>query len=262
MKTTLNAADGTSIAFEQVGSGRPVILIGGAFNDRTTVAALAAGLAPDFTAVAYDRRGRGGSGDGKSRSVQREVEDLAALVDRVGGRASLVGHSSGGVLALEAAMAGVPVDKVVVYEPPYVADGTRPRPDADLADRVKALLALHQRDEAAALFLTEAVGLPSEMVAGMRASDHWPFLAGLAHSLPYDLALFDPGHGIPTERLARIRTPVLAISGSRTAPWLAASTRAVAVCIPDCRYETLDGQDHGILHNPGALIPPLVEFLA
>src|SRR5690349_9339311 len=117
---TVTSADGTPIAFDRTGDGTPVILVGGAFNDRTTVAGLAATLSPDFTAIAYDRRGRGDSGPGAVYSVEREVEDLAALIDHVGGSAAVFGHSSGAVLALEAAARGVAMTSLAVYEPPYV----------------------------------------------------------------------------------------------------------------------------------------------
>ncbi|HEY3467056.1 MAG TPA: alpha/beta hydrolase, partial [Amycolatopsis sp.] len=103
----VTSADGTTIFFEQRGTGAPVILVGGAFNDRTTVAALAGVLAPDFTTITYDRRGRGDSGDTAPYAVEREIEDLAALIAQVGGTASVFGHSSGAVLALEAAAAGI-----------------------------------------------------------------------------------------------------------------------------------------------------------
>ena len=176
MKTTLKtvtSADGTVIAFEQTGDGPPVILIGGAFNDRSTVAGLAAVLAPEVTAIAYDRRGRGDSADSGSYTVQREIDDVAALISHAGGSASVFGHSSGAILALEAAQRGVAIDKLAVYEPPYVVEGTRARPGVDLADRVQALIDEGRRDEAAALFLAEGVGVPAEMVEGMRTSEMW-----------------------------------------------------------------------------------------
>src|SRR6266508_2492662 len=124
---TVTSADSTTIAYEQTGDGPPVILVGGAFNDRTRVAALAAELAPALTAICYDRRGRGDSGDAAGYAVEREIEDLAALVEHAGGEAAVFGHSSGAILALEAARQGVAMRKLVVYEPPYVMDDSRLR---------------------------------------------------------------------------------------------------------------------------------------
>jgi pimeloyl-ACP methyl ester carboxylesterase len=240
----------------------PVILIGGAFNDRTTVAALAVTLATDVTVVSYDRRGRGDSGDGGSYAVEAEIDDLAAVIGHLGGSASLLGHSSGGVLALEAAMRGLPVAKLAVYEPSYVVDGTRPRPGVDLTERLRALLALGRDEDAAALFLVEAVDLPAEVVAGMRAGDDWAWLSGHANSLPYDVAVCGPGCALPADRLAAISVPALAISGGQTTPWISASTRAVADAIPGARHLVLEGQDHGVLHQPDALRPALIDFFS
>src|SRR5688500_15856068 len=159
------SADGTPIAYESTGDGPPVILIGGAFNDRTTVAALAATLAPHITAIVYDRRGRGDSGDNADAfAVEREIEDLAALIAAAGGRASLFGHSSGGVLALEATAQGLPVERLAVYETPFVVGGLRPPPAEGTAERIRAFIAEERRDDAVRLFLTQQVAVPAEMV--------------------------------------------------------------------------------------------------
>jgi pimeloyl-ACP methyl ester carboxylesterase len=259
---TVTSADGTQIAYDQTGDGPPVILIGGAFNDRSTVAGLAAVLAAGLTAVGYDRRGRGDSGDGANYAVEREVEDLVALIGQVGGAASVFGHSSGAVLALEAAERGAPIEKLAVYEPPYIADSGGHRPAANLADQVRALIGEDRRDDAVTLFLTESVGIPAEMVESMRTSDMWGWLVGLAHTLPYDLTLCGPGNALPADRLAKIQIPVLAIGGSLSPQWLRAGARAVADAIAGARYETLEGQEHGVLNQPEALRPLLIDFLS
>jgi pimeloyl-ACP methyl ester carboxylesterase len=264
---TVASADGTPIAFERTGQGTPVILIGGAFNDRSTVAALAGALAPHVTAVTYDRRGRGDSGDsgpgdgGGGGIVEREVEDLAAVIGRVG-KAGLFGHSSGAVLALEAAMRGVSVGRLAVYEPSYIPAGSRPRPAADLLGRITALVSEGRRDDAAVLFLTESVGLPAGAVDGMRASEMWGWFAGLGHTLPADVAVCGAGAALPADRLAAIRVPTLAIDGGESWDWIRAATCAVADAIPGARYVTIEGQDHGVLHQPEALLPLLAGFYA
>jgi pimeloyl-ACP methyl ester carboxylesterase len=265
MMTTVEAAssaDGTRIAVERRGDGPPLILIGGAFNDRSTVAALAIMLAPDVTAVTYDRRGRGDSGDGDDYTLEREIEDLAAVIGHAGGSASLFGHSSGGALALEAAQRGLAVEKLAVYEPSYVIEGSRPRPGADIGDRLLALLGKGRRDEATVLFLRESVGVPAEMVEGMRNSPTWGWLTALAHTLPYDVAVCGPGCVLPADRLATITAPTLAIAGDQSPDWLRTATRAVADAIPGARHVTLEGQDHGVLNQPEALRPLLRDFLA
>lgn len=256
---TVNSADGTPIAFDRRGEGAPVILVGGAFNDRTTVAGLAEVLAADFTTFAYDRRGRGDSGDAPEYAVEREIEDVAALVELAGGTASVFGHSSGAALALEAAAHGVRIEKLAAYEPPYVV-GDRPPVAEDLADRIKARLETGDRDGAVRLFLTEGTGAPAEAVEGMQASPVWPWLTGLAHTLPYDLTICGPGGGLPTARLAKIKAPTLVIDGGASPPWFAEAARAVTEAVPGARRETLPGQDHGVLQTPEALRPLLTEF--
>jgi pimeloyl-ACP methyl ester carboxylesterase len=264
---TVASADSTPIVVERTGRGTPVILIGGAFNDRSTVAAWAGTLAPHATAVTYDRRGRGDSGDGRGENasrgggsiVDREMEDLAAVIGHVGGSASVFGHSSGAVLALEAAMRGVAIGRLAVYEPSYVPEGSRPRPAADLLGRTTALVGQGRRDAAAVLFLTEAVGVPAGMIDGMRTSDMWGWFTGLAHTLPADVAVCGPGSPLPADRLAAISVPTLAIDGGESWDWIRAATRAVADAIPAARYLTLEGQDHGVLNQ---LCPVLAGFLA
>src|SRR4051812_38451233 len=174
----VTSADGTSIAYEQRGTGAPVILVGGAFNDRTTVAGLAEVLSADFTTIAYDRRGRGDSGDTSPYAMEREIEDIAALILEAGGSASVFGHSSGAVLALEAAAAGLPIEKLVAYEPPYTPDSdTRD----DVTEKVRAQIAAGDRDAAAATFL-EVAGTPPQVIEGMKHAPVWGWFTSLAHT--------------------------------------------------------------------------------
>ncbi|MGH8988541.1 MAG: alpha/beta fold hydrolase [Acidimicrobiales bacterium] len=258
----VSSADGTRIAVEMCGTGRAVVLIGGAFNDRTTMTGLAQLLAPYCTAVIYDRRGRGDSDDQSADySGDREIEDLRAVIGHVGGAAAVFGHSSGAVLALEAAIRHLPVFKVAAYETPFIPEGSRPRPAPDVAERLTAFVRAGDRDEATVLYQTEVIGLPAKMVDGMRQSDMWGYFTRLAHSLPYDYALFEPGCPVPEERLAQIEIPTLAIAGSYTFPWLATATEQVARAVPGGRFLSLAGQDHGVLQQPDALVPCLREFL-
>jgi pimeloyl-ACP methyl ester carboxylesterase len=213
-------------------------------------------------AKSADRRGRGDSGDESGDySVNREMEDLRAVIGHVGGTASLFGHSSGAVLALEAASRGLAVQKLAAYETPFIPEGSRPRPAPDFTERLVGLVQAGDMDGATALFQTEGVGLPAEMVEGMRHSDMWGYLISLAHSLPYDTTLFEPGWAVPRARLAAIGVPTLAIAGSNTFPWLAVATKQVAEAVPGARFLSLEGQDHGVLHRAEALLPCLREFL-
>ncbi|MGA3183474.1 MAG: alpha/beta hydrolase [Candidatus Dormibacteria bacterium] len=257
---TVRSADGTTIAVERSGEGRPVVLIGGAFSDRATAAGLAQVLAPHFTTVTYDRRGRGDSGDSDRYALEREIEDLTAVIEGVGGRAGVFGHSSGAILALEAASAGAPIRGVVAYEPPYISDGF-PRPAADLVDRLRALIAQDRRDDAVALFQTEAIGIPAQVVAGFRTTEMWPGLVAVAHTLPYDVEITGPGNVLRPGRLGAISVPTLIIAGTASMPWMLPGTRAAAAAIPGGRHLELAGADHGTPQShPDVLLQPLLDF--
>lgn len=252
----VTSADGTSIFFEQRGDGPPVILVGGAFNDRTTTVGLAEVLAGDFTAITFDRRGRGDSGDAPSYAVEREIEDLAALIAQAGGTATVFGHSSGAILALEAAAAGIGIEKVVAYEPPYATDE---HPRADVVDEVRAHLAAGDRDAAVATFL-QVAGTPAEMIEGMKQAPVWGWFTALAHTLPYDLTICGPD-ARPSQNLARIQVPTLVIGGGASDDALQSGARAAAAAVPGARHETLEGQDHGVLQYPETLKDLLTDFL-
>ncbi|WP_042416640.1 alpha/beta fold hydrolase [Streptacidiphilus anmyonensis] len=262
MTAHFTSRDGTSLAVDTEGHGAPVVvLVGGAFNDRSTVAALGAELAPHFTVVSYDRRGRGAS-DNRATGyrVADELDDLAAVIAHSGGRACLFGHSSGASLALEAAARGLPIDRLAVYEPSFAADPSLPRPPADVYDRLTALVAAGDAEGATELFLGEVIGVPGEVLVGMKAGDAWPFLVDKAASLPWDVLVSEPWRLLPPERLAGVRVPTLALYGDGTSPWLSAAARAVGNTVPDAELHVLPGEDHSILQRPQALVPLLVRF--
>ncbi|MBB4685461.1 alpha/beta fold hydrolase [Amycolatopsis jiangsuensis] len=262
MTATVTSGDGTPIAFDTYGTGSPVLLVGGAVTDRTTVAALAATLGDaGFQAVAFDRRGRGDSGDAPVYTVEREIDDLASLLETVGGSAAVFGHSSGAILSLEAAARGLPITKVAVYEPPFIVADERQRPGDDLVDRVSALVADGDRDGAVELFLTEGTGASPQAVAEMRDEPVWGWFTGLAHTLPYDLTVCGPGNRLPADRLAAITVPVLSLSGGAGEDWMTASARAVAAAVAHGRHEIVAGQDHGVLSAPDSLRGLLTGFL-
>jgi pimeloyl-ACP methyl ester carboxylesterase len=255
---TVSSPDGTTIAFDRTGSGPALVFVTGAFCDRQTTSSLAQVLAPDFTVYRYDRRGRGSSGDAPVYAPEREVEDLAAVAAATGEAPFVFGHSSGAVLALEAAASGAPMRKLVVYEPPYIVDDNRTRPGTDLADRVEALVAADRRSDAAKLFLAEAVEAPPEVIAMIEASPDWPGMTSIAHTLPYDLTLCSDNE-LPSERIARIGVPTLVLGGDNSPAWFHATVREVATTIPGAQHRFLAGQDHGAADD--VLAPVLVEFL-
>jgi pimeloyl-ACP methyl ester carboxylesterase len=255
---TVRSADGTTIAFDRSGDGPALVLVVGAFNDRRTKAGLGALLAARFTVYSYDRRGRGDSGDTAPYAVEREIEDLAAVIAAAGGSARVFGHSSGAVLALDAAAIGLDIDRLAVFEPPAaVSDGTA-APPGDLADRVRIAVVAGRRGEAARLFLVEAIGMPAEVVAMIEASPGWAGMQAIAHTLPYDLAITSAM--LSPARLATIQVPTLAIDGGASPSWVHETVQAIATAIPDAKHVTLEGQTHD--EDPGVLAPVLLEFLS
>ena len=250
------SADGTMIAFDREGNGPPLVVVVGAFCDRSTSRSLAAILAPDFTVIRYDRRGRGSSGDTSPYSVEREIEDLEAVVTAAGGSALVYGHSSGAVLVLEAAARGLPVTKMALYEPPYIIEGSRSRPN-QLTERVGELIVAGQRSDAAELFLVEGPGLPADVLTTMKAAPVWAHFEALAHTLPYDLAIC-ADQVVPTNRLATIAVPTLALSGGGSPQWARDAVDAVARAIPGSEHRVLEGQTHGVADD--ALAPVIASF--
>jgi pimeloyl-ACP methyl ester carboxylesterase len=256
----VNSKDGTRIGYERSGQGPALVLVDGALCSRDfgPMPKLAPLLAPRFTVFVYDRRGRGSSGDTGPYAVEREVEDIAALVQEAGGRASLVGLSSGGALALEAAASGLPIEKVVAYEPPYVgASGNGS--GADHLARLQALVAEGDRGGAVKYFMRAMVGAPAPMVIMMQLMmPIWRKLKAVAHTLPYDASVMS-GFEVPTARLAAVKVPTLVIHGAKTEARLARAAEAVAAAVPGARHRILPGQTHNV--SPAVLTPALVEFL-
>lgn len=242
---TLTSPDGTPIAYERAGHGPAIVFATGAFNDHTTCAELADLLAADHTVVTYDRRARGQSGDTAPYAIEREIEDLAALVDLVDGSAAVFGFSSGGNLALAAVAAGVPITHLALYEAPF-ALGTLPARPAGLPERLEALLAQGRPDDAVALFQTEGVGIPAAMVQQFRASPGWPSLVAIAQSTVYD-ATITSTLGVPTPAMAAVAVPTAVITGAETWPGLPESAAALAALLPHARHVVVPGgANHGI----------------
>ncbi|MFE9441255.1 alpha/beta fold hydrolase [Streptomyces sp. NPDC006602] len=252
-KTT--SRDGTSIAYESTGAGPAVILVSGAMSTGATVAPLAVPLSDRFTVVSYDRRGRGESGDTAPYAVDREVEDLAALIGAVGGEASLYGISSGGALVLHAAASGLPVRRVAVYETPFAVDEGGVEERAEYTRGLTEALAQGRRGDAVELFL-RLTGLAEQMIQGARQSPMWAGMEALAPSLAYDDAVMGDGR-VPRALLASISVPVLAVAGGASPAWLREAAQAVAEAAPEGTYRALEGQTHMV--DPNALAPVLAE---
>lgn len=245
---TVKSADGTEIAFEVTGEGPPLLLVGGAFCDRRARSAgtpLAALLAPRFTVFSYDRRGRGGSGDTPPWSLEREVEDLAALVRRAGGTAGAYGISSGAMLVVEACLRGVPLSKIALYEPPIRVDASPGDAMVARARELEAAVAEGRRGDAAVLFLTQVVQMPVPVVEQMRRAPFWAGLEALAHTLSYDVRITARPASL-VERARELSVPALALSGEASPPWMRDGVRTLANAIAGARCEMLAGQTHDV----------------
>ncbi|MFW5418886.1 alpha/beta fold hydrolase [Nocardiopsis sp. CNT-189] len=261
----VTSRDGTPIAYERQGGGPPLVLVGGGLDDGAENAPLAGELSGRFSVYNYARRGRAGSGDTAPYSVDREIEDLDALIGEAGGEAFLHGVSSGGALALGAAAAGLRVAKVSVYEVPYaIADGMAAQWRV-YRQELDALLAQGRRGDAVALFMRLA-GSPEEAVAEARRSPVWPRLEGLAHTLAYDAACLGDGRP-PASRFEKITQPVLVATGDSGGDpnmsglpddFLGLAANALAACIPHARRTSIPGQPH--VADPKAIAPLLTRF--
>ncbi len=259
--------DGTSISYDRIGGDGPVlVLIGGGLDGGTENQPLGDHVADTFDVVNYQRRGRGDSEDVQPYAVEREIEDLAALIDAVGGRAHLFGASSGGALALEAAAAGLPVDRVAVHEVPYQTDDTMISAWHAYRLELDSALDADDRGQALKLFMRLA-GSSEHDIAGAEASPVWPSLLELAPTLRYDAACLGEGPP-PVERLAQVRQPVLLTTGVTIDPHLAGlpvdffgtAADAAAAALPDARRATLEVEGH--VADPAALGPLLRAFFA
>jgi pimeloyl-ACP methyl ester carboxylesterase len=253
--------DGTVIAYDRIGKGRPVILVDGAccYRRMGQSGELAELLARHFTVFTYDRRGRGGSSDTAPYAVEREIEDIAALLNVAGGAAFVWGMSSGAVLALEAANRLSGIKKLALYEAPLIVDGSRSTTENDWVGISEAVVA-DRRSDAVKLFL-RSVGAPAFFIALMPLLPMWSKLKAIAHTLPYDGAIVggnQKGNPLPAGLWASVTVPALVMDGGKSPKWIRHGNRSLASALPNARYQTLEGQTHML--KPAVHAPVLVEF--
>jgi pimeloyl-ACP methyl ester carboxylesterase len=258
---TVVSTDGTAIAFDLIGQGAPVILVDGALCHRRMgqVGQLAELLAPHFTVITHDRRGRGASGDTSPYAVDREIEDIAALLNEAGGSACLWGMSSGAVLAIEAARRLMGIKRLALYEAPFIVDDSRSSTENQWA-QIREAVAAGRRGAAVTAFL-QMVGVPRLFIGLMRLSPIWAKLKAIAHTLPYDGALVQDhqmGRPLSAERWASVTAPTLVMDGGKSPQWMRNGNRALAFVLRNAQYCTLEGQTHML--RPKAHVPTLVEF--
>jgi pimeloyl-ACP methyl ester carboxylesterase len=261
----VRSSDGTPIAYEKSGEGPALILVDGALCSRSFGGQqkVAERLADRFTVYLYDRRGRGGSGDAEPYAVEREIEDLQAVIAAAGGTAGVYGISSGAALALETARETPGITKLALYEPPFIVDGTRPPVPADFIPGLRKANAEGRPGDAVKMFM-RLVGVPAFGMAMMQLMRPvWRKLKAAAHTLPYDLTILEPyqrGVPLPPARWASVTAPALVMSGGKAEEWMANGARGLADVLPNADHAVLEGQTHQI--KPKALAPALAEFFA
>lgn len=258
---TVTSRDGTTIAFDQSGNGPALILVDGALQYRAFdqgMAPLADLLAGHFTVIHYDRRGRGDSTDTLPFALEREIEDVEAVIDAAGGSAFVYGISSGAALAMEAAIA-LPkkVRKLAMYEAPYNSDETARRAWKQYRKQLKEVLADGRKGDALGLFMM-LVGMPAEQLEGMRQHPDWPLWASVGHTLAYDAEALGEEADVPLKRAGDVAIPALVMDGSESFPFMHTTARALADAMPKGQHRTLEGQTHEVAAE--AIAPVLIEF--
>ena len=245
------------IAFDQTGHGSPVILVLGAFNTRPDGEPLAAALSAHHTVINYDRRGRGESGDSSPYAVERELEDLDHLLQHAGGTAAVFGFSSGAALALAAAIQGLPITRLALFDLPLRAT-SNPTP-VDHAAALDALVRAGRRGDAVEYFQREMVGLPEPLILQLRRAPFRPALEAMAHTLVYEARILGDGT-LPFTKLSAVRCPTLALAAGAAHPVMRESAEAIARALPDARAQILERATHDLA--PDVVAPPLLAFLA
>ena len=255
---TVSSKDGARIAYRITGSGPTIVIVAGAlgFMDFPYLRDFAAEFAKNFRVVMYDRRGRGGSSDAPPYSVEKEIDDLEAVVRAAGDSPIVLGTSSGAALALEAAARGVPMRALVAFEPPYMTGEHRRASHARYESDVRGFVSRGDRDGAVRLFM-RTVGLPGIVVAIMRLLPFWKKLLPVAHTLPYDAEIMNKFE-LPAARLRTIRVPTLVVGGGKSPASLKAAVSAVGEVVPGARVVEIPKQSHAI--KATALSPVVQEF--
>jgi pimeloyl-ACP methyl ester carboxylesterase len=261
---TVTSADGTTIAYQTTGTGPALILVDGAmtYRDFGPARGLAQSLADQYTVYFYDRRGRGTSGNTLPWSEDREIDDLAAVLDAAGGRAYALGVSSGAVLTADAANRLPGLTKIALYEPPFIVDNTHPAREENFVADTEALIARNDRSAALKKFMSH-VGMPGFFLAIMPITPPWKKLKAVAPTLPYDLHILgNTGRGVPLDptRWSNVTAPALVLDGGKSPQYMRNAAKALSEALPKADYRTLPGQTHMV--KAAALAPAVKEFLA
>ena len=261
---TVTSKDGTKIAFDKLGSGPAIIIVNGAIQFRAfdpVMAQIADMLSKHFTVYNYDRRGRGESGDTQPFAKQREIEDLQAMVADAGGKAMVLGFSSGSAVTLDSAEVTPGITKIALYEPPFIVDNGRRAVPADYVAHLNQLVAEGKRGDAVKYFMVEAAGIPAEYLGGMEQDASWETMLKVAHTIAYDgafVADLMQGNPLPTDRWTNVTVPTLVIEGGASEEWFRTGGDALARLLKNASRQNLEGQTHMVA--PEVIVPVLEEY--
>lgn len=254
--------DGTQIACWRSGEGPPVVLVHGTISDHTYWQPVLPTLEEHFTVYTIDRRGRGESGDSDNYAIEREFEDVAAVVDSIGEPVNLLGHSYGAICTLEAAILSSQVERLVLYEPPINLEEGEMLPSG-FVERIEAMLEEGDRDGAIETFMREGVGMPPEEVEYLRTLPSWEVMVASAHTLPRELKAANEEYRFEAARFRDLRTPTLLLGGGESAPFLQEANRAVAETLPNSRVVLMSGLGHEAVETgPEAFTTEVLRFLS
>lgn len=253
------STDGTRIAFARSGNGPPLVLVHGSTADHTRWANIMSGLERAFTVIAMDRRGRGGSGDAEAYSIEKEYDDVAAVVEAAGADVSLLGHSFGALCAMEVALRVDGLRRLILYEPPFPVDGMPLYPPG-LPEKLQGILATGDRESFLTAFFSEVVGAPDGQIAALRADPSWKGRVAAAHTALREMA--DGDYRFDPARFRRLDVPTLLLLGENSPAELQSPTYALDSALPDSRVVVLAGQGHVAMTTaPKIFLREVIDFL-
>jgi pimeloyl-ACP methyl ester carboxylesterase len=257
---TITSPDGTQIAYQLSGDGPPLVLVHGGISDHSYWHAVLPALEARFSVYAMERRGRGHSGDTQPYAIEREYEDIAALVESIGEPAYLLGHSYGAICAVEAALRVDDLRGLVLYEPPFDPNGFAFLPE--FSDSLEALLAAGDRAGVIRKMMAEVIGLSPEELVELEASESWPALVATAHTLPRELRAVE-AYRFDAERFRALTVPTVLLDGDQSPDEIRLGVRLLDEVVPDSRLVTMPGVGHEAVETgPETFVQTLFGCLA
>jgi pimeloyl-ACP methyl ester carboxylesterase len=252
--------DGVPIAYEQRGKGLPLVLIHGAAADHTRWAPILPGLEKYFTVYAIDRRGHGQSGDAEPYTIDREYEDVVAIVDSIPGPVNLLGHSYGAICSLEASLKTPNLRMLVLYEPPIHTDEIKNN-SSDAIDRMNSSLRIGEREKALLIFLREIVGIQDDEMNKLQSLPNWSARVASAHTIPREEANVS-SYTLHPERFSKLETPTLLLLGGDSSSFFKGAIEILGKSIPKSRIAILPEQRHAAMDTaPELFLREIIRFM-